>query len=748
MKKLALLFSLIIVALQMLGQSNESYAVMFSVEIQESPPAFHLSWDQDTTANEYLIYRNKLGQNQWGAPFMILDSTQTTYSDYDVEAGQIYEYSVFKTPCNYYDTFNVATNNEYRFTIYDSWGDGICCWLGNGHYKIYTSDSLYAMGGDFGSSYSEYFTVVEQGSNTNLVVELYVDAYPEETTWELRNMTTNNIVASGGPYDFPRYGYISACINCQAEEHKGKLLVIMDEEIGNTLEEETELFINDLIGSGWQVVRRNINTNISVPEVKSIILEEYNNDTSLNALILLGDIPVPYSGIVMLDGHPDHKGAWPADVYYAVLDGEWTDEIVDINSASRPENHNVPGDGKFDQSYIPANVILQTGRIYFSKLDVFNLSEAELYRRYFNKNHRYRHGQYLVARKSLVSITLNIPKMATAYRNFNALFGKENIIKGNYFNDTLPNDYYGFGYGAGPGSYSSCMGVGTSASFVENNAKYIYSMYFGSYFGDWDSDNNLLRSAIANENGILATAWGCNPQWKIHPMGIGKDFGFCTRLTQNAYKEYVAGYGDRTIHVALMGDPTLKMYVVKPIGDISIDSSKANEYQLNWSSSGDTVQGYYIYRSSSYDDKFIRISEQIVADTFFTDNEPLGGKNLYMVRAVKKELTPSGSFQNLSQGVFIEVENGTTSVPSGSFFENLQIFPNPFADIIHIELHNINEEMIDVEVYNTQGVKVAKENFSNPGAKFDLNLSGLSKGVYLLYIRYNNEYCTEKIIKQ
>jgi hypothetical protein len=43
-----------------------------------------------------------------------------------------------------------------------------------------------------------------------------------------------------------------------------------------------------------------------------------------------------------------------ADVYYADLDGTWTDASVNNTSASSPRNHNVRGDGKFDQSKVPS----------------------------------------------------------------------------------------------------------------------------------------------------------------------------------------------------------------------------------------------------------------------------------------------------------------------------------------------------------------------------------------------------------
>ena len=45
----------------------------------------------------------------------------------------------------------------YQFTIYDSYGDGICCLVGEGSYSLYVDDELIGSGGDFGYSESHLF---------------------------------------------------------------------------------------------------------------------------------------------------------------------------------------------------------------------------------------------------------------------------------------------------------------------------------------------------------------------------------------------------------------------------------------------------------------------------------------------------------------------------------------------------------------------------------------------------------------
>lgn len=52
------------------------------------------------------------------------------------------------------ETINVSSAGCYTFTIYDSYGDGICCGYGNGSYSLSNGSSVVASGGSFGSSES------------------------------------------------------------------------------------------------------------------------------------------------------------------------------------------------------------------------------------------------------------------------------------------------------------------------------------------------------------------------------------------------------------------------------------------------------------------------------------------------------------------------------------------------------------------------------------------------------------------
>ena len=48
-------------------------------------------------------------------------------------------------------------NGAYQFTIYDSYGVGICCGTGEGSYSLFVNDELVGSGSDFGYSESHLF---------------------------------------------------------------------------------------------------------------------------------------------------------------------------------------------------------------------------------------------------------------------------------------------------------------------------------------------------------------------------------------------------------------------------------------------------------------------------------------------------------------------------------------------------------------------------------------------------------------
>jgi hypothetical protein len=82
------------------------------------------------------------------------------------------------------DTVCLPNNSCFRFTIYDSAGDGICCGYGNGSYSIYVNGNLTATGGQYTSQQSVYFTC-PPGTSCESAIAVNTGSYtaPVSNTW-------------------------------------------------------------------------------------------------------------------------------------------------------------------------------------------------------------------------------------------------------------------------------------------------------------------------------------------------------------------------------------------------------------------------------------------------------------------------------------------------------------------------------------------------------------------------------------
>ena len=467
-------------------------------------------------------------------------------------------------------------------------------------------------------------------------------------------------------------------------------MLVVDNTYADNLAAELSLLQQDLIGDGWMVVRQDVSRDDTPPVVKALIKAQYDSDpNNVKAVFLFGHVPVPYSGDIAPDEHVDHRGAWPADAYYGDMTGIWTDYRVNNSRASDPRNHNVPGDGKFDQSVLPAVVDLMVGRVDLANLPgktAWNSpptfpGELELLRNYLNKDHNFRHKLITLPRRGLVGDYFGIYNgyafAASGWRNFAPFFGADNVIslpdQGTWI-PTLANNGYLCAYGCGLGNWASVNGIGsqttyhagTTTDLVEADPQAAFMFLFGSWLGDWDVEDDLMRSVLATPTYGLVCAWSGSPHWFCHHMGLGETIGYSTRLTQNngpggLYQNQINSYAG-LVHVALMGDPTLFLHPVTPPSALTgtLDSGNVN---LSWSASGDAVLGYHVYRSLAPSGPFSRLTSSLTPATSFTDPGVHPNNYVYMVRAVQLELSASGTYFNPSQGIFLPMNVTSSATP-------------------------------------------------------------------------------------
>lgn len=556
------------------------------------------------------------------------------------------------------------------------------------------------------------------------------------------------------PFDRPNllkgYAYISTAYKKPAVHSRGVMGLIVTEYIESSLSAEVSVLIQDLTADGWKVFKEVISSSASVSDVSSLVKVKYNQ-VGCNALYLLGNVPVPYSGLFCEDpdypGPPDghgrtdansHCGAWSSDVYYGVIDGAWTDEDS-TTLGKREQNKNRIGDGKFDNNRIPGEVSIGVGRVDFSNLPALNKSEIDLTRQYLNKVHAYKLGQVTLVNQGIIED--NFSTMAEGFgagavRDFSAICGKNGVIYDDVLNNTQERNY-ALSFTCGAGWYYMCNGFGATINFNTRNAA-AFNHLFGSFFGDFDSENNLLRGTLASSKLGFAAMWSGRPKWLTHTLALGDTYGEITLLSQNDWKTYNAGYYQNGIQMALMGDPSLRHHMILPPQNISLKTNEdRNKVFIEWeASTAPDIIGYHLYRSNTASGDYGNpINTRLIKGTDYTDNQPYDGKNHYQIKAVTITQTGSGSFTNMSLGLTDSIDNINEEEASAHLISSsFKLYPTITQQYIHVNREN--SQPFDLYIRNNLGKTVQQNKLRSRKQKIDV--SSLDAGLY--YLNINGQY--------
>jgi hypothetical protein len=560
------------------------------------------------------------------------------------------------------------------------------------------------------------------------------------------------------------FGFIASGIAVPALPQPGTVILVVDNTYSTVLKTEIAQLITDLTNEGWYVIRHDVARTDNVTDIQSTISNDFANDQiHVRTVFLLGHVPVPYSGDIAPDGHVpgkgNHQGAWPADVYYGSFETGWTDNIVDDTTGQDIRNWNVPGDGKFDQNVINPPMDLEVGRVDLYDMPSFPLSDTLLMKQYLNRDHAFRNGQLVVPNRALIddnfgligesgtdiekingkydtlpyTIPLDYDAPATdGWRNFPPLVGRSNVFDFRKIeSDTFhaASDWFGYAdtakylwaYGCGPGSWGYCGGVAnTTSQFSAPGYSAVFSMLFGSFFGDWGRPDDLLRAPLCSSTG-LTCCWAGRPYWYFHPLGMGETFGFCTKISQDdtgsvnwailgtklvCTSDYMVSPSVGGVHIALMGDPTLRMqYLSDPPTALSA-SIGVNDVTLTWHAPSVKVPGYNIYRADATGDTLLLINSAPVTSTTFTDNAPLNDSNIYVVRATQLATTPSGSWWNESGGVTQGVKITLAGVADAPTAQN-KLTVHQDGEFLDISVDEQNASPMRLSIIDMAGREIA-----------------------------------------
>lgn len=499
-------------------------------------------------------------------------------------------------------------------------------------------------------------------------------------------------------------GYITAGYNVPMVESRGVTLLVVDDTMAAPLAHEIDQLKRDLTADGWKVQvisssRRDSLTDVTaVSDTKALIKAAYDADpTNVKQVYVLGHVPVPYSGSQAPDGHGNHSGAWSADNFYGDMNGTWTDSSVTNTSSSEARIHNIPGDGKLDQNNIPTPLELAVGRVDLRNMQrapATNVTETTLLRRYLKKAHDFKtkQGAYAnVERRVLIRDGFGLFSsesfMRTGWAWGFTTIGRppevtfDEAPSGYWWTHAATNTYL-MANGNGGGSYETCGSVGATADFGRRPFKAAFVSLFGSYFGDWDVTNNFMRAPLAGNatgDGLgLTCFWAGRPTFFMHQMATGGTVGDSIRLSLNSQQSTVSNpiytpinFPGGGTHLGLMGDPSLRMHVVEPPRRLA-GTSASGSVSLSWAASTETnLLGYHVYRATTADGPFTRLTTSPLGSPSYADaTGTAGSAYTFMVRTLKMETSPGGTYENLSLGEMLTLTvnasaTGAPANPSG-----------------------------------------------------------------------------------
>jgi hypothetical protein len=478
-------------------------------------------------------------------------------------------------------------------------------------------------------------------------------------------------------------------------EQRGHVLLLVDKTLERDLRAELARFEQDLRGDGWMVRQEEVPRHEDdfwrrdpvnrdylkdLEKVKALIRREHASvPGGLQSVVLVGHVTIPYSGATAEDGHPEHLGAWPADAWYGDLDGNWTDHVITTPAHVRNATlRNVRKDGKWDAHRFNANIApsgvehgveIAVGRIDFANLPAFRgQSEAELLRRYFAKNHRYRHGQLTFA----PSVAGGAFFWSRFSQTGQSIYQQATLCASRLWPRGADAAFFADAFGGGidslwamQGGYGGADALHNSrdANKVHGTDRYStawlaahesqpqsgFYLLMGSYFGDWNlAKDNFLRGCVALPDAGLAALWIHHQRWAFEPLGAGEPLG-------SVFVETARGRAS-TRTTFIIGDPTLRMQVTPPPTNLTAERQGRQEVALSWTASPEAGARYAVYRISKDEDAYPqRLNATPLTEPRFLDPAAERGRQSYAVRTLVPVTTGSGTFTNLSQAAFVEL---------------------------------------------------------------------------------------------
>ncbi len=613
---------------------------------------------------------------------------------------------------------------------------------------------LYGTGADWLLVASALPAGTTEWTDTNVALgEVWEYKVRRNNTWTYNSQTYNAT------------GYTVGSLLKDNSDYQGQMILLVADNIVSELSQKYERLKMELTGDGWfvnEVIVPKANTwdsGDTVVGIRSQISEIYNtapeNDKP-KVLFILGHVPMPRSGstsVTAPDGHDQNKGARGFDGYYADIDGVYTDDAT-FNPGGLQSDLaiNYPGDFKWDQDFFTSDIEMAFGRVDFEDIDDYSDTEIQMIERYLDKLSNYKNvaNGFEMGEKSGFYFGFNNSNDGS-YRTLPNISKSENV-----YQNTAGAPHPQWVQNNGP--LKIYMQNGSVPEITEWNTYGMDATVFTSdqsYFGYNDVPQNnyiysRIRALLASDTKCLVTIWTTTGVNNFYQACMGEPFGFGIKEMMNhnstnnniekAPQEWdTQDWWNRT-HFGYNGDPTIRLYQVKPASDFVIQNMDGDA-SFSWTASLDTdILGYHIYKSDSEFGIYNRITTLPLNSANFVDLS-YQQYDWYMLRPVKVIESGCGKFLQPGIGVFVQGDFLISSLPIKAQ-SNVSIFPNPANHNITV---SADMEITKIQIISLDG-KIITELNNLKTNTITLDVSDLNAGVYFLRMSYGEILVTNKIV--
>ncbi len=486
------------------------------------------------------------------------------------------------------------------------------------------------------------------------------------------------------------------------------VVFVVEDTWAADIEQELKLMENTMAGDGWQVFRIDWGREGVGSEegLKAAIKALVDANPQISNVYLFGTIPVVFSGHLANDGHEPRP--METDLFYADLD-TWTD-VLD-------SSWKVAGDGIYDHDTPPTVPELGVGRVSFHNMTMFKKTELEYLRDYIHKDFAYRHGYRYVPYRAYLGDGLQ----GGVNRQIMPIVGRANWEDSGNLTVTVDSDE---GYLFAFGNHSNDAPLGWYPG-IDSRYKGIFMSVFRSWQQEFWVDNAQMRRVMTQPDWGLTSTWGARPLWTWHLLAAGQPIGDLALLSwENVFGYMRIGtdglwYDEREYcHLSevyknyvtqnLLGDPTLRVFHIDPVENLTISRLDSDTVQLDWDASpvADLV-GYHVYASTERLGPYTRLTSSVLTGTSYTASAPTGADLYFQVRTRGNAHVNTGVYEDQSLGRFAlaYADGSVNTVPVATDFPlsgkvntpQLIEFPETDAD---------GDPLIPVFVHNPEGGQI------------------------------------------